>query len=153
MVMQCCGGIPLCTGLKGFGGVTGGVSGNSLYPRLIDVLRSKDPQAQKTSTVGLGVYEGRTGSLDYSDPSGLMTLFSGLACAIDSHGIGRSTGAMLLPGDVVKHPQWKISIPGLALHSIRDRDILIDDEKYRYEVAMNGWTIVGYVLNCIRLET
>jgi hypothetical protein len=148
--MQCCNG-PLCTGLKGFNLV--GATGNALYPRLIDLYRSKDPQAAKTGTVGLGAYEGRTGSIGFSDPSGLALLFPGILCAIDPHGIGRSTGAMMLPGDVVKHPQWKITTIALPLYTIRDRDILIDDEGYRYEVGMNGWSLTGYVLNCIRLET
>lgn len=151
MPMQCCGGVPLCTGLKGFNTV--GASGNVAYPRLISLYRSKDPQAAKTGTVGLGVYEGRTGSLAFSDSSGLALLLTGIACNIDPHGIGRATGAMLLPGDATKHPQWKISTIPLPLYTIRDRDFLIDDEGYRYEVALNGWTVLGYVAHCIRLET
>jgi hypothetical protein len=152
MVMQCCAG-PLCTGLKGFGGAMGGASGNMMYPRLINLYRSKDPQAEKTATTGLGAYEGRTGSVGGSDPSGLALLLQNIPCGIVPHGIGRSTGAMLLPGDVVKHPQWQITTQALPLYTIRDRDILIDDEGYRYEVAMNGWTILGYSLYTIRLET
>jgi hypothetical protein len=150
MVMTCCGQ-PLCTGLKGFSGPSGGVSGNSLFPRLIDVYRSKDPSAP--SGTGLGVYEGRTQSLDFSDPSGLEPLLTGLQCDIVAHGIGRATGAMLLPGDITKRPQWKISTGPLAVHTIRDRDFIIDDEGYRYQVALNGWTILGYFLDCVRLET
>jgi hypothetical protein len=150
MVISCCG-VPLCTGLKGFSTV--GASGNPAYPRLIDLYRSRDPQIAKTGTVGLGAYEGRTGSLSPSDPSGLEKLLTGIACNIDPHGIGRATGLMLLPGDVTKRPQWKISTIPLPLRTIRDRDFIIDDEGYRYEVALNGWTILGYVLDCIRLET
>jgi hypothetical protein len=150
MVMQCCNG-PLCTGLKGFGGITGGASGNSLYPRLISVYRSKDPGV--ATAIGLGAYEGRSHSLLFSDPNGLELLISGVACDIIAHGIGRATGAMLLPGDVTKRPQWKISTIQLPLYTIRDRDFLIDDEGYRYQVALNGWTITGYFLDCIRLET
>ena len=151
MVMQCCGGVPLCTGLKGFGS-NSLPSGNTLYPRLIDLYRSKDPG--RPSDVGIGFYEGRTGTTnDFSDPSGLETLLIGIMCNIDAHGIGRSTGAMLLPGDVTKHPQWRISTVAMPLYVIKDRDLLIDDEGYRYQVALNGWTIAGYVLYCIRLET
>ena len=149
MVMNCCNGAPLCTGLKGFG--PAGMPGSSLYPRTVDLYRSKDPAA--SSDVGLGSYEGRSHSLAFSDPSGLALLIKGIPCNIDPHGIGRATGAMLLPGDVTKRPQWKISTIALPLYTIRDRDFLIDDEKYRYEVALNGWTISGYVLDCIRLET
>lgn len=144
MVMNCCGGIPICTGLQGFGQ-------NLLYPRRIDLYRSKDPSAP--NVIGIGVYEGRSPSLEYSDPNGWTLLIHGIACNIIAHGIGRATGAMLLPGDVTKRPQWKISTVPMAVHTIRDRDLLIDDEGYRYQVALNGWTILGYVLDCIRLET
>ena len=116
MVMNCCGGVPICTGLKGFGPAGVG-QGGALYPRTIDLLRSKDPAAQSES-VGLGVYEGRTHSLAFSDPNGLALLVAGITCNIDAHGIGRSTGAMLLPGDVTKHPQWKISTSPLPLRKI-----------------------------------
>ena len=60
---------------------------------------------------------------------------------------------MLLPGDITKRPQWKINTVPLAVHTIRDRDFIIDDEGYRYMVALNGWTILGYFLDCVRLET
>jgi hypothetical protein len=38
------------------------------------------------------------------------------------------------------------------LYSIRDRDIIVDDEGYRYGVSANYWTGIGYQLDCIRLE-
>lgn len=153
MVMNCCQGVPLCTGLKGFSGPGGGASGNPMYPRLISVYRSKDPSADP-GDVGFGPYEGRTHTLnDFNDPSGLASILSDIACNIVAHGIGRATGQMLLPGDVTKRPQWQISTVPLTLYSIRDRDFLIDDEGYRYQVALNGWTILGYSLDCIRLET
>jgi hypothetical protein len=60
---------------------------------------------------------------------------------------------MLLPGDVTKRPQWKINTIALPLYTIRDRDYLIDDELYRYQVAQNDWTILGYNLDCVREET
>ena len=37
-------------------------------------------------------------------------------------------------------------------YSIRDRDIVVDDEGYRYSIAAASWTVFGYQLNCIRLE-
>jgi hypothetical protein len=152
MVMQCCDG-PLCTGLKGFSGPMGGASGNALYPRLVSLYRSKDPAAAPPGR-GLGDYQGRTQTLnDFSDPSGFELLLAGIACNIIAHGIGRSTGAMLLPGDVTKRPQWKINTIALPLYTIRDRDYLIDDELYRYQVAQNDWTILGYNLDCVREET
>lgn len=80
-------------------------------------------------------------------------LMTGISCRIDPRGIGRATGAMLLPGSVSKHPQWRISTQPLPLGTIRDNDILVDEEGYRYQVALNGWTTTGYVMDCIRLET
>jgi hypothetical protein len=148
--MNCCGGVPLCTGLKGFGG-NNGASGNALLPRLIDVHRSKNPAT--SSDTGLGTYQGREASTDFSDPEGEAILLTGVNCDIQSRGIGRSTGAMLLPGNVSKNPQWRIITSFIPIHTIRDNDILIDDEGYRYQVALNQWTVLGYVLDCIRLET
>jgi|SRR6516164_3782890 hypothetical protein len=152
MPLTCCGGMPLCTGLKGFGGPNGGVSGNPMYPRLVDLYRSKMPATD--STVGMSDYEGRTHTLnDFSDPSGFELLLTGIMCNIIPHGIGRATGAMLLPGDVTKRPQWRINTVVLPLYTIRDRDYLIDDEKYRYQVALNAWTMFGYNIDCVREET
>jgi hypothetical protein len=37
-------------------------------------------------------------------------------------------------------------------HDIRDRDILTDDEDYRYQVGGNYWTSMGYQLSTIREE-
>lgn len=148
MVMNCCGGAPLCTGLKGFG--PGGIN-NSLFPRTVDLHRSKNPAS--SSDVGLGDYEGREASTDFSNPRGEAVLISGIACQIESRGIGRSTGAMTVPANVSKNPQWRILTGAMPLHTIRDNDILVDDEGYRYQVALNQWTILGYMLDCIRLET
>jgi hypothetical protein len=149
--MICCGGQPLCTGLKGFSGANGGASGNPLLPRTIELHRSKNPATP--SDTGLGTYQGREASTDFSDPEGEAILLTNIACDIQSRGIGRSTGAMTLPGNISKHPQWRIITGLLALHTIRDNDILIDDEGYRYQVALNQWSALGYVLDCIRLET
>jgi hypothetical protein len=45
------------------------------------------------------------------------------------------------------------SYSGLVRYAIRDRDIVVDDEGYRYGVAQNRWTVFGYRLHCVRLET
>jgi hypothetical protein len=103
--------------------------------------------------VGLGGYEGREASTAFSDLEGEVVLLTGLPVAIESRGIGRSTGAMTLPGNITKHPQWRILTQPLALGTIRDNDVIIDDEGYRYMVALNYWTALGYVLDCVRLET
>lgn len=124
---------------------------NALYPRTIDIHRSGSPSL--TTDKGLAPYHGRSPVPDPPDPSGEVVMMRGIQCTIESRGIGRSTGAMTLPGNVSKNPQWRISTVPLPLYTIRDNDILVDDEGYRYQVALNAWTILGYVLDCIRLET
>lgn len=127
---------------------------NPLYPRRIDLHRSKP--SNPASDVGLGKYGGREASTALSNPEGEAILALGMPCSIESRGIGRSTGAMTLPGNVTRNPQWRIiTDPALrlAMGTIRDDDILLDDEGYRYQVAMNYWTTLGYTLDCIRLET
>jgi hypothetical protein len=39
-----------------------------------------------------------------------------------------------------------------TIYSIRDRDIIVDEEGYRYEVGANYWTQLGYQLSTIREE-
>ena len=127
---------------------------SSLYPRLIDVRRSKNP-ATFSSTGKVG-YEGRETSTAFSNPEGEYLVVDHVPCSIDSKGVGRATGAMLLPGNINKHSQWKVTTdPGanLPLGTIRDNDVVIDDEGYRYQVALNMWTFLGYTLDVIRLET
>jgi predicted ATPase len=40
----------------------------------------------------------------------------------------------------------------ITIYSIRDRDIIVDDEGYRYEVGANFWTGLGYQVSTIREE-
>lgn len=127
---------------------------STLYPRLIDIRRSKN-QATTNSVGGVG-YEGRETSTAFSDPEGEIIIRTGIPCSIDSKGVGRATGAMLLPGNINKHSQWKVTTdPGanLPLGTIRDNDVVLDDEGYRYQVALNMWTFLGYTLDVIRLES
>ena len=75
-------------------------------------------------------------------------------CLFDSvQGSGR-TRSSLLPADIVYRPSWTIYIPASEVpkNGIRDRDILIDDDGYRYGVAAAMWTSLGWNLECVRLE-
>lgn len=121
-----------------------------LFPRRIDVHRSRNP---KSTTVGGAGYSGREASTAPSNPEGEDVIFTGISCNIESRGVGRSTGQMTLPGNVSRNPQWRIMTQPLPLGSIRDDDIIIDEEGYRYQVALNYWTPIGYSMDCIRLET
>jgi hypothetical protein len=124
---------------------------NLLYPRTVSHRRSA--LVVPSSAVGLGGYEGREATPSPPNPNGEVMLHPSIQCGIESRGIGRSTGHTLLPGQVSTHPQWRIITPPMPIKTIRDNDILVDDEGYRYQVALNFWTPFGYVLDCIRLET
>lgn len=143
-----------CSGGGACGGVMGagpGIGVDPLFPRRIDLHRSRQQNAP--AAVGAGNYGGREASTALSDPEGEMILLQNLPCQIESRGIGRATGQMTLAGNVTRNPQWRIMTKPLPLGTIRDNDIIVDDEGYRYQVALNNWTINGYVLDCIRLET
>lgn len=126
-------------------------SGDLLYPRLVAVHRLKTVAGSSDTSVGFTGYSGAEATTVMSDVAGETVLFTNIPATIVGRP-GRSKGP--LPGDVVYKPVWTISIPAasLALYDVRDRDILVDDEGYRYEVSDNYWTIAGYELGCVRLE-
>jgi hypothetical protein len=81
-------------------------------------------------------------------------LYSDLPASIQVSAAGRTTTTDL-PGSAVANPIWMIFIPvttGFEIYDIRDRDIIVDDEGYRYEVSTNFWTGLGYQLSTIRKE-
>jgi hypothetical protein len=123
---------------------------NALYPRTIAVHRVKTV-GDVSTTVGLTGYSGAEQST--TSAQGETVLFTGLAASIQAGTTGRKK-ASSLPQDVVFAPTWYIFVPAgaLAQYSVRDRDIIVDDEGYRYEVSQNWWDILGYRLTCIRLE-
>lgn len=131
----------------------GGTGAATLYPRIVSVHRQKTV-AGTTDNIGLGGYSGEEQSISPSDVEGEVVLYTGLPAAIAARTSGRTKGT-LLPGDIVFKPAWTISIPipAITIYSIRDRDIIIDDENYRYAVGSNYWTGLGYQLDCVRLET
>ena len=59
-----------------------------------------------------------------------------------------------LPGDAPGPGQWVIFMPANAVvkDTIKDRDIAIDDQGYRYQLSMAEWAPLGYQLIGIRLE-
>jgi len=105
-----------------------------------------------TAIGGLG-YSGAEQSTNPSDAQGEIVLFTGIAASIQSGDTGRKKGKAL-PSDVFYAPTWYIFIPPteIAQYSIKDRDIILDEEGYRYEVGQNYWSMAGYKLSCIRLE-
>lgn len=120
-----------------------------LFPRLISIARLKTDNDTSTA-VGLGGYSGAEAST--SSPQGPTVLFTNIAASIFAGTTGRKKEGNL-PQDVVTSPTWYISISSvLPQYSVRDRDIITDDEGYRYEVSQNYWTMLGYNLTCIRLE-
>lgn len=121
------------------------------YPRTVDVHRTKTT-AGPSDAIGAEGYSGAEGGT--VSPEGEDVLFTNRIASIQVVSAGRTTINVGLPGDAVQKPVWKIFIPASAVpkYSIRDRDILIDDEGYRYHVSANEWTEAGYELSTVRLE-
>lgn len=126
--------------------------GSGLYPRTIEVHRTRTP-AGSTDKLGLVGYSGTEQTTDPADPQGEIVLFTGIPASIQASQTGRKKDSSL-PQDAVWAPTWRIFVPSSALdlYAVRDRDIIVDDEQYRYEVAQAYWNLLGYQLICIRLE-
>jgi hypothetical protein len=123
-----------------------------IYNRTIEIRRRKNVSGE-TPAIGLTGYSGTEQTTNSGDNQGEVSLFSGIACTIQAKTPGRSRSTEL-PSDFVEKPFWTINVPAnlLAQYSIRDRDLVYDDEGYRYGVVMNTWTTLGYQLVCMRLE-
>jgi hypothetical protein len=122
-----------------------------IYDRIVAVHRIKTEAGPGGGTIGEGGYSGPDQG---TGPEGEAVLYTGLPCSIQQKSPGRTKGT-LLPADIVQKPEWVIEIPiwaPIARYDIRDRDIVIDDEGYRYGVGSNRWTVFGYRLSCVRLE-
>jgi hypothetical protein len=122
-----------------------------LWPRVISIHRSRTVAAE-TPSIGETGYSGREDNTSPSDPEGERVLFTGVCAQIVAKRAGQLRTALVT--DVTANPQWMITTPASALpqYSVRDRDIVIDDEGYRYQVSQNYWTPLGYELACVRLE-
>lgn len=121
-----------------------------LYPRTIAVHRSITVAGTADAIGGVG-YSGMQQSA--SNGQGENALFTKIPANIQAASTGRKKDSAL-PSDPVVQPTWNILTPkrALALGSVRDRDIIIDDENYRYQVSQAYWNILGYKIICIRLE-
>jgi hypothetical protein len=128
---------------------------SALYPRTVEIHRVKTPAAAvgTTDTIGLVGYSGADATTSASDPQGEVVLYTQIPANIQAGATGRKRDSAL-PQDAVSNPTWDIFIqPGaVPKGAIRDRDIVVDDELYRYEVGQAYWNILGYKLACIRLE-
>lgn len=129
----------------------------SAYPRTVSVLRAKTIAGADDNQVGAEGYSGNerinsTATATAAEQE--ASLFSGLIASIQLGAAGRTTVGTNLPGDSVSKPIWKVFIPSgsISQYSIRDRDIILDDEGYRYQVSANYWTDAGYELSTVRLE-
>lgn len=127
---------------------------NLLYPRLISIRRPRTPAVVAgQEQVGLIDYSGLEQTTD-PGPRGEDILYINIPATIQPKTPGRTKGT-LLPGDIIYKPEWTISTPPdvIPQYGVRDRDIVYDDEGYRYAVAQNAYTSLGYNLVCIRLES
>lgn len=124
----------------------------SAYPRTVSIRRLKTVAAGVSDAVGAVGYSGAEQGT--TSPEGETILLSGLIASIQLGSAGRTTMNVGLPGNAVQKPVWKVFIPSSAIsqYSVRDRDIILDDEGYRYEVSANYWTAAGYELSTVRLE-
>lgn len=115
-----------------------------IYPRTVSVTR---PAAQ--TGVGAIGYGGTTQASETA-VAGAQNVPASIQH--EKEGQRPQTG---LPQDVAKRTYWKIFIPfgSVAKGTIKDRDIVTDDESVRYSVAASYWNSLGYALLCERLET
>jgi hypothetical protein len=126
-----------------------------LYPRTVEVRRLRrdvTPAILANFEPDAG-YSGAEQNTVATDPNSEVTLYKGVCCQISATQSGRTKDG-ILPTDATSKPQYLIVIPSsnLPQYSVRDRDIVIDDEGYRHIVTSNNWTSLGYNLFVIRLE-
>jgi hypothetical protein len=124
-----------------------------LYPRTIDIHRIETNAGPTDAVIGLAGYSGAEATTSPTNPSDEAVLFTGIPASIQAKRYG-TKNAGGLAADIVWLPAWDIFIPlsALAKGAVRDRDIIIDDEGYRYEVGQAYWNRLGYKIISIRLE-
>jgi hypothetical protein len=127
--------------------------GDFLYPRTIKIQRQMTNSGAAPGSVGMVGYSGRENA-PAPNPAGLETILEDIPASIQSRGVGRVMRDML-PSGITSHPQWRILTKASAIpdrYAVRDNDIVTDDQGYRYQVAQNYWTPMGFRLDCVRLE-
>ena len=124
----------------------------TLYPNTIEVRRAKTVAGSSDAIGGVG-YSGTDVTTNPADAQGETVLYTRVPASIQAAATGRKRDSAL-PQDAVSNPTWDIYVPatGLPEGAVRDRDIIVDDKQYRYEVGQAYWNLLGYKLMCIRLE-
>ena len=82
-------------------------------------------------------------------------LFSGIVASVQCPSIGsRRIGDGVLPDDAPGPIRWNIFLPANAIPngSVISRDIVVDDEGNRYQVAAAYRTPLGWKVQTTRLE-
>lgn len=114
-----------------------------LYPRIISIFR------EQTQLVA-----GNAGYLGHRRATEVLQL-SNIQASLQSPSIGtRRSGEGSLPDDAVGPVRWNIFVPAGAIvkGTVLSRDIIVDDEGNRYQVASAYWTPLGWKIQTIRLE-
>lgn len=123
----------------------------TVYPRRVSISRLKTVAGPTDNAIG---NVGYSGAEQGTGDEGELVLFTNRQASIQLKAGGRTTKSGELPSDAITKPVWEIFVPSTVIsqYDIRDRDIITDDEGYRYEVGSNYWTQLGYQLSTIREE-
>jgi len=131
------------------------MTAQTLFERSCDIHRLRTVAGTGTGSTQIGDvgYSGGEQTTVPTDVEGEDVLYTAVPCGISAKTAGR-TRSSLLPADIVYRPSWTITIPPdtIPKGGIRDRDIIIDDESYRYGVSAAMWTSIGWQLEAVRLE-
>jgi len=101
---------------------------------------------------GTGRYRGVSTAIVTSG-AGESDIVIGIPCAMIGS-TGRATGTGETPTDAPGPSRWRIYLPQSAAPkgTIRDRDIVADEENARFQVSASYWSSIGYRVEAIRLE-
>ena len=127
---------------------------NPLYARTCAIHRAVTSNTSGAPVVGDVGYSGEGQNTDSTGSGGETVIYASLPCSIQGRAMGKVTATGVIPADSPGPPVWIVFVPAssAAKGTIRDRDILIDDEGYRYSVAAAYFSSFGFRLNSIRLE-